>query len=185
GVGKTSLAITLAHNAQIRARFCDGVLWAGLGLQAHLLTEFRRWGTLLEVSLPEKAFPSPQDAWRKALREALEDRRLLLVVDDAWQEDVVNALDICGSECACILTTRFERIATNFAKENAFLVPELEDAEGIQVLTRFAPELMNREREIVRDLVRAVGGLPLALTLMSKYLGGQAFTHQPRRLRTA
>ena len=55
----------------------------------------------------------------------------------------------------------------------------------MQVLTRFAPELMEHEREIVWDLVRAVGGLPLALTLMSKYLGGQAFTHQPRRLRAA
>jgi tetratricopeptide (TPR) repeat protein/transcriptional regulator with XRE-family HTH domain len=185
GVGKTSLAIALAYSDKIRAHFCDGVLWAGLGLHPHLLAEFRRWGTVLGVSLPEATSPGLQDTWGKTLRDALEERRLLLLIDDAWKEDVVKALDIGGSECACILTTRFEHIATNFATENAFLIPELEDAAGVQVLTRFAPELLEREREIVWDLVRAVGGLPLALTLMSKYLGGQAFTHQPRRLRAA
>jgi tetratricopeptide (TPR) repeat protein/transcriptional regulator with XRE-family HTH domain len=186
GVGKTALAIALAHNAEIRTRFCDGVLWAGLGLHAHLEAEFRRWGTVLGVSLPEAASPPLQDTWRETLKEALEERRLLLVIDDVWQADVVKALDIGGSACACVLTTRFERIATNFAgEENAFLIPELEEDAGVQVLTRFAPELMEHEREIVWDLVRAVGGLPLALTLMSKYLGGQAFTHQPRRLRAA
>jgi tetratricopeptide (TPR) repeat protein len=184
-VGKTALAITLAHSAKIRARFCEGVLWVGLGLHAHLLAEFRRWGTVLGVSAPEAAFPVLQDTWRGALREALGERRLLLVIDDAWQEDIVKALDIGGPECACVLTTRFEHIAANFAGENAFLIPELEDAAGVQVLTRFAPELLAHEREVVWDLVRAVGGLPLALTLMSKYLGGQALTQQPRRLRAA
>jgi transcriptional regulator with XRE-family HTH domain len=185
GVGKTALAIALAHNAQIRACFSDGVLWAGLGLQAHLLAELRHWGMVLNVSLPEVASPFLQATWRETLREALEERRLLLVIDDAWQADVVKALDIGGPACACVLTTRFEGIAANFAGEHAFLIPKLEDAAGVEVLTRFVPELMEYEREIVWDLVRAVGGLPLALSLMSKYLGGQAFTQQPRRLRAA
>jgi tetratricopeptide (TPR) repeat protein/transcriptional regulator with XRE-family HTH domain len=185
GVGKTALTIALAHNAEIRACFPDGVLWAGLGLHAHPLTEFRRWGTMLGVSLPEATFPPLQDTWREVLRETLEERRLLLVIDDVWKADVVTELDIAGSACACILTTRFEHIAANFAGEHAFLIPELEEAAGVQVLTRFAPQLLEHEREIVWDLVRAVGGLPLALNLMSKYLGGQAFTHQPRRLRAA
>lgn len=186
GVGKTALAIALAHNDEIRARFSDGVLWAGLGLQAHLLAEFRRWGAELGISLPETTTLSLHETWREALKATLEERRLLLVIDDVWQADIVNALDIGGSACAYVLTTRFEHIATNFAgAENAFLIPELEEAAGVEVLTRFAPELMEKEREIVWDLVRAVGGLPLALTLMSKYLGGQAFTNQPRRLRAA
>ncbi|TMC21421.1 MAG: tetratricopeptide repeat protein [Chloroflexi bacterium] len=185
GVGKTALAIALTHSAKIRARFCDGILWAGLGLHAHLLAELRRWGTVLGISLPQVAFPEFQETWPQALRETLEERRLLLVIDDAWQADVVKMLDIGGPACACILTTRFEHIAAHFAGENAFLIPELEDVAGVQVLTRFAPQLMEYERETVWDLVRAVGGLPLALTLMSKYLGGQALTHQPRRLRSA
>ena len=31
GVGKTTLAIALAHDEEVRAYFRDGVLWAGLG----------------------------------------------------------------------------------------------------------------------------------------------------------
>src|SRR5262249_40192185 len=115
GVGKTALAIALAHSPEIRARFGDGVLWAGLGLCAHLEAEFRRWGIVVGISLPEAACPPLQDAWGETLKEALEERRLLLVIDDVWQVDVVKALDIAGPECACILTTRFEHIAASFA----------------------------------------------------------------------
>ena len=39
-------------------------------------------------------------------------------------------------------TTRFAHIAKYLAAEKAVQVPELEDADGIQLLTRFAPEVL-------------------------------------------
>ena len=55
----------------------------------------------------------------------------------------------------------------------------------MQLLTRYVPEIVQYESDIARTLVRAVGGHPLALTLMSKYLGSNAAMGQPRRLRAA
>src|SRR5216110_333413 len=50
GVGKTSLAVVIAHDSEVRAHFCDGILWSNLGLAAPLLDILRRWGALLGIS---------------------------------------------------------------------------------------------------------------------------------------
>ena len=52
-------------------------------------------------------------------------------------------------------------------------------------IAQFAPEAFMQEPDEVRALVQSVGGLPLALTLIGKYLRMQTHSGQPRRLRTA
>jgi len=42
GVGKTTLAIVLAHDEELRAHFQDGVLWAGLGPDPNIQGQLRR-----------------------------------------------------------------------------------------------------------------------------------------------
>ncbi len=185
GVGKTALALALAHDPDIRTRFCDGVLWAGLGLHPHVPGVLRRWRTLLGTTTTEEETRSRQEDWTQALQAAMESYSLLLIFDDVWHIEALNALMIGGSKCAYLLTTRFCHIANHLGAEKAVQVPELEDTDGIQLLTRFAPEVLQHEHDTALTLVRAVGGLPLALTLMSKYLGGNASTRQPRRLHAA
>jgi tetratricopeptide (TPR) repeat protein/transcriptional regulator with XRE-family HTH domain len=185
GVGKTALAIALAHNSEIRSHFGDGVLWAGLGLHPHVPGVLRRWRTLLGVTSTEEETRSRQQDWIQALQAVIEEHSLLLIFDDVWHTEALDALMIGGSKCAYLLTTRFANIARSLAADKAVQVPELDDADGIQLLTRFAPEVLQHERDTALTLVRAVGGLPLALTLMSKYLGSNASTRQPRRLQAA
>jgi tetratricopeptide (TPR) repeat protein/transcriptional regulator with XRE-family HTH domain/DNA polymerase III delta prime subunit len=185
GVGKTALALALAHNPEIRTHFGDGVLWAGLGLHPHVPGVLRRWRTLLGVTTTEEETRSRQEDWIQALQVAIGKHSLLLVFDDVWHVEALDALMIGGHKCAYLLTTRFAHIAKYLAAEKAVQVPELEDADGIQLLTRFAPEVLQHEHDTALTLVRAVGGLPLALTLMSKYLGSKASTRQPRRLHAA
>ncbi len=185
GVGKTALALALAHNPEIRTHFGDGVLWAGLGLHPHVPGVLRRWRTLLGVTTTEEETRSRQEDWIQALQATIGKHSLLLVFDDVWHVEALDALMIGGHKCAYLLTTRFAHIAKYLAAEKAIQVPELEDADGIQLLTRFAPEVLQHEHDTALTLVRAVGGLPLALTLMSKYLGSKASTRQPRRLHAA
>jgi tetratricopeptide (TPR) repeat protein/transcriptional regulator with XRE-family HTH domain len=185
GVGKTALALALAHDPDIRTHFCDGVLWAGLGLHPHVPGVLRRWRTLLGATTTEEETRSHQEDWTQALQAAMERYSLLLIFDDVWHVEALDALMVGGSKCAYLLTTRFCHIANYLGEEKAVQVPELEDADGIQLLTRFAPEVLQHEHDTALTLVRAVGGLPLALTLMSKYLGSNASTRQPRRLHAA
>ena len=131
GVGKTALAIDLAHNLEIRTHFCDGVLWAGLGLHPHVPGILRRWRTLLGVTTAEEETRSRQEDWIQALQAAIEGHSLLLVFDDVWHTEALDALMIGGSKCAYLLTTRFGHIARSLAAEKAVQVPELDDVNGI------------------------------------------------------
>ncbi|GAC1618725.1 MAG: hypothetical protein NVS4B9_09240 [Ktedonobacteraceae bacterium] len=185
GSGKTALAVALAHDRAIRARFEDGIIWAGFGRQPHLLGLFSRWGGLLGIDASTTETLKSMEAWITALRDILGQRKLLIIFDDVWQLEDVQACLIGGPDCAYILTTRSRTIAASFAGEGAIAVPELPGADGLALLAQFAPIVLNYEEETIQRLVRSVGGLPLALTLMGKYLRVQTADGRPRRLKTA
>lgn len=193
GVGKTSLAIALAHDPAIRHSFSDGILWAGLGPHPQIPGHLSRWGTLLHIdattlpSIGVEAAPDKEngESWIKAIRFAIGQRRMLIVIDDVWQiEDALHCL-VGGPNCAFLLTTRFPHIALHFAEDNATLVKELAEDDGLALLGRLAPNVVMDEAESALELVRSVGGLPLALTLIGKYLRIQSYSRQPRRIAAA
>ena len=185
GMGKTSLAVALALDPALRDYFCDGILWAGLGQEPDVPGQLARWGKLLSVMPKDVGNVHSREAWGNALRTAIGSRRLLLVIDDAWSVEDALAFQVGGTQCAHVLTTRLPHVAFVFAKERILAVPELQDADGLSLLTHFVPTLVQQDSESALTLVKAVGGSPLALTLMGNYLAEVAFTHQTRRLQQA
>ncbi len=185
GVGKTALSIELAYDLDIRAHFRDGILWAALGPEPSIPTILTRWGTLLGISSTEISGLSDNDAKAAALGRAIGARSMLLVIDDAWHLEDALALTAGGPNCAHLVTTRFPGIATEIAGEGATMIRELNEHEGMTLLRMLAPRVVDHEEQKALDLVNAVGGLPLALTLMGKYLHTLAYTGQPRRIAAA
>jgi tetratricopeptide (TPR) repeat protein len=185
GVGKTALALALVSDPEIRMRFCDGILWANPGPHPQLSGILQRWGELLGIPLPPSKGDSNLEPWVEALRKGIGERRFLLLLDDAWQRETIEALQVVGPHCAYLVTTRFTSIATYVAADQAIQVRELEDGDGVRLLTHFAPQIGQYERDIALNLVRTVGGLPLALTLIGTYLGRHAYRGHPRRLKNA
>jgi len=185
GVGKTALSIELAHDLDIRAHFRDGILWAALGPEPNIPGLLTRWGTLLGLSSTENSGLSDNDARAIAVSRAIGSRHMLLVIDDAWRVEDALALKIGGPNCAHLVTTRFPTIATAIAGEGAIVIRELDEHEGMTLLRMLAPRVVDHEKQKAHDLVNAVGGLPLALTLMGKYLRVQAYSGQPRRIAAA
>ncbi len=55
GVGKTTLAVALAHDPRILAHFADGVLWAGLGPNGDPVEALGRWAGALHIDVSDKA----------------------------------------------------------------------------------------------------------------------------------
>src|SRR5450755_4795121 len=79
GVGKTTLAVALAHDPNIRALFPDGVLWAGLGTTPDVVGQLRRWTTLF--GLHETQMDSQNiEALALKVRSAIGERRMLLIL---------------------------------------------------------------------------------------------------------
>lgn len=185
GVGKTALAIELAHDPEVLAYFKDGVLWVGLGCEPDVLALLGTWGAALGLPAEELAELTSVEERARAIHMAIGTRCILLVVDDAWQVESALAFRLGGPNCAHIVTTRLPEVALHFGGGSTTVVHELNEDDGLALLQRLAPAVVGSEPEQARELVRAVGGLPLALILMGNYLRVQAHNKQPRRLQAA
>lgn len=125
GVGKTTLAIDLAHDPDIQQCFCDGILWAELGSRPDIPELLRRWGILLGLTPLETEGLSSVTELTGILRATMETRRMLLVIDDARQSEDALIFKLGGLRCAYVLTTRVASVALDFASDRAMLMREL------------------------------------------------------------
>jgi transcriptional regulator with XRE-family HTH domain len=185
GVGKTALAIALVHDTSVSNHFRDGILWSGLGPQPDILALLSRWARLLGIDPTQVADLTSIENLTTVLRIAIGMRRILLVIDDAW--DIEEALDfrVGGPRCSYLLTTRFPYIALRFAAEGAKIIQELSEHDGVRLLAQLAPRSVTSNPPAAHALVRSVGGLPLALTIIGKHLRAQSLSGQPRRIQAA
>jgi transcriptional regulator with XRE-family HTH domain len=185
GVGKTALSAKLVHDHDIRTRFCDGLLWAKVGPKPNMLDLLSRWGALLGIPAVQMEKLTTYQAWAAAIRAAINTRRIFLVIDDIWSIEDAMTLKVGGPNCTHLITTRIPDIALKFAPTDSIALPELNDSEGLALLTYFVPEWVSSEAHAAQELVQLVGGLPLALTLIGRYLQRLAYSGQPRRMKTA
>jgi transcriptional regulator with XRE-family HTH domain/tetratricopeptide (TPR) repeat protein len=181
GVGKTALAIALTNDAEVQAHFHNGILWAALGPKPNIFGILRRWAQLLNI--PSETIPPTREAWASAIRTAIAARHILVVIDDAWTLEDALTCQVGGVNCTHFLTTRFPQIAAHMTY--ATRIQELTEDEGFQLLQLLAPDVVEPEPQQAQALVQAVGGLPLALTLIGNYLRTQAYSGSHRRIRAA
>ncbi|HEU0080074.1 MAG TPA: TIR domain-containing protein, partial [Longimicrobiaceae bacterium] len=168
GVGKTTMAVAIAHDAAVHSYFADGVLWAGLGLSPDVMGALAAWGEALGVDVTRYAEASQRV---QAIRNRIGLRRLLLVIDDAWEEEAAMLLKCGGPNCCHLLTTRDDGIAQVFAGESGKAkVSVLDEDLAFELLRQLAPRACNANPAAARQLARAVDGLPLALELLGAYL---------------
>ncbi|BCL79543.1 helix-turn-helix domain-containing protein [Ktedonobacteria bacterium brp13] len=184
GVGKTALATAISHRSETLALFPDGILWAPVGPTPNVLAILHRWGELLGLTETYIQSLHTQEQWTQAIRFALTQRSMLLVIDDVWQLDDGLALLVGGESCAHVITTRFPLIASQLALQ-AISVQELSADESCLLLEQLAPQVAQKYPEQLRLLAQAVGGLPLALTLIGNYLRKVSYSSSQRRISAA
>ncbi len=170
GVGKTALAIQVANNTQLLTYYPDGVLWASLGPNGNVLSQLTKWGADLNILSKDIRDLKNPKCWANAIREKIRSRQYLLVIDDVWDIEWAYNLRLGGQSCSHLITTRFPKIASQFAKNGEVKVCELDISDGIEVLNRLAPNIAKIDSSPLKQLAEAVGGLPLALNLMGNYL---------------
>lgn len=170
GVGKTALALKLVYDGDVREHF-DGILWAALGKDGDVLAQLGVWASQLGIS--EEALKGITTIERRAerIRIEIKNRRMLLVADDVWKEKAAASFIIGSPNCVQLITARSPKIAVKFAgKRNTISVTKLTKDDGLKLLQSLAKETIDAAPEKAAKLVETVGGLPLALILMGKYL---------------
>ncbi|PRQ43446.1 putative P-loop containing nucleoside triphosphate hydrolase, leucine-rich repeat domain, L [Rosa chinensis] len=176
GLGKTTLAKSIYHEAEIDSHFHKKV-WVCVSTPFEVKTILRG---ILESLEPEKATIHSKDAICKFIREKLENKRYLLVLDDVWREDpekwkelrscLLTFKDTRGS--SIIVTTRSDEVAKVMETLPRPDLRRLSDDECWLIIKDKAISVgsapMSKEQETIgKEIAKKCGGLPL----MAKVLG--------------
>ncbi|MGW0751639.1 BTAD domain-containing putative transcriptional regulator [Streptomyces sp. NPDC002587] len=172
GVGKTTLAVHVAHAA--RPHFPDGQLYVDLqGTEARPAEPEAVLGSFLRaLGTPDTAIPdSPAD--RAALyRSTLDGRRVLVLLDNARDAAQVRPLLPGTAGCAALVTSRV-RMA-GLAGAHLVDLDVMSPEEALQLFTRIVgEERVRAERQAALDVVGACGFLPLAIRIAASRLAAR------------
>ncbi|WP_037817529.1 MULTISPECIES: AfsR/SARP family transcriptional regulator [unclassified Streptomyces] len=170
GVGKSALAIHLAH--RLRDRFPDGRLFLHLGgdstgrtprTPVRALTELLR---LLGTAATQ--LPGDLDELVALWRAAARDRRMLVVLDDATSSAQVRPLLPGASPTAVVVTSRRRLPGLPGVRPVSLDVLPPEDAAAL--FTRRLGPRPGTDASDVAGIVRRCGHLPLAVEIAASRL---------------
>ncbi|MFI5734512.1 tetratricopeptide repeat protein [Kribbella sp. NPDC051587] len=166
GVGKTALAVRWAHD--VRAEFPDGQLYLDLrGYGPDAPVETGRALEYLLAGLGLTQLPDTVEARSALLRSTLDQRRVLIILDNALNADQVRPLLPGSANCMTVVTSR-NQLRGLSVREGAIRVTVslLDPDEGLLLLRQFAGEdRVAADPAAASTIARACSGLPLALAL--------------------
>lgn len=173
GVGKTTLAVHLAH--LVRDRFPDGQLHVDLG-------GARRHPTLNTTQVldrllrglcgPDTVIPEDVDQRLALYRSTVADRRLLMLFDDVERESDIRDLLPVTAGSATIVTSRrrLGGLDGNVQADVGILAP----AEAARLLVIASQRRIDLDEPVAtRRLVELCGRLPLALHVVAARLAAR------------
>ncbi|TYB60570.1 AfsR/SARP family transcriptional regulator [Nonomuraea sp. PA05] len=162
GVGKTALAVHLAH--LIKQHFPDGQLYCRLrGCDGEPLDPGEvLYNWLIATDMYPKKLPNSAEERSKLFRSWCSAHRVLIVLDDAASAGQIAPL-LPGSEhCTTIITSRSGLYGFS-CRKRVDLTP-LSVEEGVRLLGAMAgKQRVEQERNDAESVVRFCEGLPLAV----------------------
>ncbi|MCP4542518.1 MAG: apoptotic protease-activating factor 1 like protein [Chloroflexi bacterium] len=163
GIGKSTLAVALARDAEIGTHFSDGVLWATLGQEPDILSLLSEW---IQALGDHKYKPTIIEGASAHLRTLLSNKAALLVIDDAWDAEHVFSFCVGGPRCRTLVTTR-EGVIARAVGATLYDLDVMSPNQALALLAaRLGRDLADgTERDTALALADAVGYLPLALEL--------------------
>ncbi|MDG9718161.1 tetratricopeptide repeat protein [Streptomyces sp. DH24] len=171
GSGRTSLAEELVR--QVAERYPDGVLRARLsdpdGTPVPTGRTARELLTALDVTAPPGA---DDDDLSAALRDALADRRALLLLDDAADAEQVDALLPDSPDCLVVAVAQGP--LTGIADVRPCTLGGLDTKSAVELLSRHTGSVrITVDPRAAEDLVEVCQAQPAALTLAGGWLAAR------------
>ncbi|WP_214318914.1 AfsR/SARP family transcriptional regulator [Nonomuraea sediminis] len=172
GVGKTALAVHVAHAAD--DLFPDGQLYVDLrGYTDETTAPESALGAFLRaLGIPPDVIPEGLPERSALFRSLLADRRILVLLDNARDTEQVSSLLPGSAGCAAIVTSRVKLADLPSAR-----LIDLDVMEPDEALSLFAavagPERVAAEHGAAMDVVAACGFLPLAVRIVAARLAAR------------
>ncbi|MFD7169861.1 AfsR/SARP family transcriptional regulator [Streptomyces violascens] len=172
GVGKTTLAVHVAHTA--RPYFPDGQLYVDLqGAGQHSAEPDTVLGAFLRaLGTPDSAIPDSMEERAALFRSTLDGRRVLVLLDNARDAAQIRPLLPGTAGCAALVTSRIRMV--DLVGAHLVDLDVMSPDEALQLFTRIVGvERVSAEREAALDVVAACGFLPLAIRIAASRLASR------------
>lgn len=171
GIGKTALAVHWAH--RVADRFRDGQLYVNLqgfdatGAPVQPAEAVHRF--LDAFGVPAERIPDGLEAQVGLYRSLLANRRVLVVLDNAHDEDQVRPLLPGARGCMAVVTSRNRLtglVTTTGAHPLTLDLPSAAEARDLMA-RRLGADRLAAEPDAVDEIVRLCARLPLALAIVA------------------
>jgi DNA-binding SARP family transcriptional activator len=171
GVGKTALAVHVAHQAA--AHFPDGQLFIVLGGATSPLPPADVLGRLLrDFGVPDAKIPAAEYERAARYRTLMADRTMLIVLDDAHSAAQVRPLLPGSGRSAVVVTSR--ATLADLAGATFTALPVLDADESRTLFAGIAGDQLATSDPVGTDaVVVACAGLPLAIRIAGSRLATQ------------
>ncbi|WP_431986806.1 BTAD domain-containing putative transcriptional regulator [Streptomyces griseoflavus] len=172
GVGKTTLAVHVAHAA--RSAFPDGQLYVDLqGAGARSAEPETVLGSFLRaLGTPDAAVPDTLEERAALYRSVLDGRKVLILLDNARDAAQIRPLLPGTAGCAALVTSRVRMV--DLAGAHLVDLDVMSPEEALALFSRIVgDERVASEREAALDVVAACGFLPLAIRIAASRLAAR------------
>ncbi|KAL6661898.1 hypothetical protein ACP70R_001282 [Stipagrostis hirtigluma subsp. patula] len=178
GLGKTTLANAVYQNLGQQFK-CKA--FVSVSQRPDLMKLLGKIISKLEIRLSSQAYDE-QDLI-DSIRECLQDKRYLFVIDDLWD---VSVWDIVRSAfpnnrhgSILITTTRIETVAAACCRDNQryiYRMKPLDDQSSKQLFFSRIGYVPQQFEEILSEILEKCGGMPLAIISIASLLASQPAT---------
>ncbi|MBK8987472.1 MAG: CHAT domain-containing protein [Chloroflexi bacterium] len=176
GNGKTTLARELCKSQRTKEHFTGGILWIELDQRADsvldglkILISQLKGQEIKDVTEDiEKAPNTLADLW---LSTRLKDRRVLLFIDNAQDENQIRPFLRGGENVVRLVTTRNRTLANRLHNADEISIDQMENKEAEDLLCLgLDRRQIDKNRAGIQDLVNQLEYWPLAIEILNRVL---------------
>jgi Leucine-rich repeat (LRR) protein len=178
GLGKTTLAQLIFNDDQIQNHF-QLKMWVCVSDPFHVKNIVEK---ILEAATKNKPQPAEMNTLVSKLKEEIDGKKYLLVLDDVWNEDhgkwseLKEVLMGGASGSRILVTTRSEKVARISGTVQSYSLRGLKEDESWCLLKQLAfekgkePEETSSIAAVGREILKKCSGVPLAIRTIGSLL---------------